>query len=203
MKPIRVFRDVVLALTAVSLAIAAGLSIYFQLSFLTITSRSMEPTISAGDMVLTRPIPVAEIRSRDVVVLPVPDVEGLRYSHRVMSVTREFDDVVVTTKGDANPKPDAWTLQITSQEVPKVVAVIPTAPILNGPIERKWIYYGLFYGGAALGLYASWMLVRRKAHSSMLFSDTQGVFREILRKPLYPFHQSLTPNSPREPYLEI
>jgi hypothetical protein len=84
-----------------------------------------------------------------------------------MSVTREFDDVVVTTKGDANPKPDAWTLQITSQEVPKVVAVIPTAPILNGPIERKWIYYGLFYGGAALGLYASWMLVRRKAHSSM------------------------------------
>jgi hypothetical protein len=38
---------------------------------------------------------------------------------------------------------------------------------LNGPIERKWIYYGLFYGGAALGLYASWMLVRRKAHSSM------------------------------------
>ena len=167
MKPIRVFRDVVLALTAVSLAIAAGLSIYFQLSFLTITSRSMEPTISAGDMVLTRPIPVAEIRSRDVVVLPVPDVEGLRYSHRVMSVTREFDDVVVTTKGDANPKPDAWTLQITSQEVPKVIAVIPTAPILNGPIERKWIYYGLFYGGAALGLYASWMLVRRKAHSSM------------------------------------
>jgi signal peptidase len=167
MKPIRVFRDVVLALTAVSLAIAAGLSIYFQLSFLTITSRSMEPTISAGDMVLTRPIPVAEIRSRDVVVLPVPDGEGLRYSHRVMSVTREFDDVVVTTKGDANPKPDAWTLQITSQEVPKVVAVIPTAPILNGPIERKWIYYGLFYGGAALGLYASWMLVRRKAHSSM------------------------------------
>ncbi len=167
MKPIRVFRDVVLALTAVSLAIAAGLSIYFQLSFLTITSRSMEPTISAGDMVLTRPIPVAQIRSRDVVVLPVPDVEGLRYSHRVMSDTREFDDVVVTTKGDANPNPDAWTLQITSQEVPKVVAVIPTAPILNGPIERKWIYYGLFYGGASLGLYASWMLVRRKAHSSM------------------------------------
>ena len=166
MKLIRVFRDVTLALTAISLAIAAGLSIYFQLSFLTITSRSMEPTISAGDMVLTRPIPAAEIRSRDIVVLPVPDAEGLRYSHRVISVKKDLNDVVVNTKGDANPKPDAWTLQITSKEVPKVLAVIPTAPILNGPIDRKWIYYGLFYGGAALGLYASWVLVRRSSRTS-------------------------------------
>jgi signal peptidase I len=115
MKPIRIFRDVALALTAVSLAIAAGLSIYFQLSFLTITSRSMEPTISAGDMVLTRPIHAAEIRSRDIVVLPVPDAQGLRYSHRVIGVKKDSlwekiglssGDVITGVNGISMSQPD-------------------------------------------------------------------------------------------------
>ena len=69
--------------------------------------------------------------------------------------------MIVSTKGDANPKVDSWELKITSADVPKVMAVIPTALIFNGPIERKWIYYGLFYGGALLGLYGSWRLVKR------------------------------------------
>ena len=121
----------------------------------------MEPTISAGDMVLTRQVPAKEIRTRDVVILPVPDAPGFNYSHRVVAVKKEADGVVVTTKGDGNPKPDSWELMITSKEVPKVISVIPTAIIFGGPIERKWIYYGLFYGGAILGLYGSWRLVKR------------------------------------------
>lgn len=81
-----------------------------------------------------------------------------------MAVKKDTSGVAVTTKGDANPKPDSWELNIlniTSEKVPKVMAVIPTAPIFNGPMERKWIYYGFFYGGAILGLYGSWRLVKR------------------------------------------
>lgn len=137
------------------------MSFYFQTSFLTITSRSMEPTIQAGDMVLTRQISTQEIRSRDVVILPVPDALGVNYSHRVVSVRKAENSVAVTTKGDANPKPDSWELNITSSEVPKVMAVIPTAFIFDGPIERKWIFYGLFYGGALLALYGAVRLLKR------------------------------------------
>ncbi len=161
MKTLTVIKDVTLAVTAIAFVMGAVLSFYFQTSFLTVTSRSMEPTISAGDMVLTRQFPAKEIRARDVVILPVPDAPGFNYSHRVIAIKTEKDGVVVTTKGDGNPKPDSWELMITSKEVPKVISVIPTALIFNGPIERKWIYYGLFYGGAVLGLYGSWRLVKR------------------------------------------
>ena len=77
-------------------------------------------------------------------------------------VNQTSGDVVVKTKGDANPNPDSWELTITSEKVPKIVAVIPTAAIFNGPVERKWIYYGLFYGGALLALYGSWRLLRKR-----------------------------------------
>ena len=161
MRAFKVMSDVVIAVLALVFVTAAVFSFHFQTSFLTITSISMEPTIKAGDMVVTKQISTKEIKVRDVIVLPLPDVEGLRFSHRVVSVRNQADDVVVKTKGDGNPNPDSWELLIEGEEVPKVMAVIPTAPILNGPIERKWIYYGLLYGGAILGLYGSWRLLKR------------------------------------------
>ena len=84
MKTLRVIKDATLAVTAIAFVMGAVLSFYFQTSFLTVTSRSMEPTINAGDMVLTRQIPAKEIRTRDVVILPVPDAPGFNYSHRVV-----------------------------------------------------------------------------------------------------------------------
>ena len=160
MKTFKVVKDVALAASAIGFVIAAIFAFYFQTSFQTVTSRSMEPSIKAGDMVLTRQVPAKEIQMRDVVILPLPDADGLYFSHRIVGIKKQSGDVIVSTKGDANPKPDSWELKITSGDVPKVMAVIPTALIFNGPIERKWIYYGLFYGGALLGLYGSWRLVK-------------------------------------------
>lgn len=159
--------DASLAVSATLLGLAAISAFYFQTSFVTVTSRSMEPTIKAGDTLLARQISTSDINRNDIVILPYPDVEGLRYTHRVTSVKNDSGEIFVTTKGDANPKPDSWTLQITSEKVPKVIAVIPTEAIFTGPIERRWIFYGFLYGGAALGLYASWRLVRRSPGSSM------------------------------------
>jgi len=161
MKTFKVVKDVALAASAIGFVIAAIFAFYFQTSFQTVTSRSMEPSIKAGDMVLTRQVPAEDIQMRDVVILPLPDADGLYFSHRIVGIKKQSGDVIVATKGDANPKPDSWELKITSGDVPKVMAVIPTALIFNGPIERKWIYYGLFYGGALLGLYGSWRLVKR------------------------------------------
>jgi signal peptidase I len=161
MKVVGVIRDSLLIAIALVVACGAVLAIYFGAGFLTITSQSMEPTFRAGDMVLTRTIPVNQVKVRDVLVLPVPENKALRYSHRVVSLQRTNDGLHVTTQGDANPKPDSWKLEITSDQVTKVISVMRTAPIFNGPISRSTIYYGLFYGGAVLALFGAWRLVRR------------------------------------------
>lgn len=161
MRTVRLIKDIVFAVTALLFVLAAIFSVYFQTGFLTITSRSMEPTIKAGDMVLTRMIPAKEIQPRDIVVLPLPENKSMRYSHRVISVDQNRGEIVVKTQGDANPTPDAWTLEIKSEDATKVMAVLPTARILNGPIDRKWMYYGLFYGGALLALYGAWRLLKK------------------------------------------
>jgi signal peptidase len=161
MRKLNAVKDITLVVFAILFATSAILSIYFQAGFLTITSRSMEPTIKAGDMVLTRLIPTSEIQNRDIVVLPLPEDKSIRYSHRVISIERKAGNTFVRTQGDANPNPDQWTLGIEGKEVTKVMAVIPTAAIFSGPIDRRWIYYGLFYGGAILGLYGSWRLLKR------------------------------------------
>ena len=154
-------RDGALAIFALIFAVGAICAIYFHAGFVTITSRSMEPTINAGDMVLTRIVPANQVKVRDVLVLPVPENEALRYSHRIVSLQRSREGLAIKTKGDANPQVDSWNMEITSPEVTKVMAVMRTAPIMNGPISRSTIYCGLFYGGAALGLFGAWRLVRR------------------------------------------
>jgi len=143
LKPLRFFGDLVLYLLAFTFTVTALLFFYYQCSLLTVTSRSMEPTIKAGDTVLTIQIPTSQIQKNDVLVLPLPEISNLRYAHRVIEVSNESQEVIVRTKGDSNPIPDKWALELISKQVPKVVAVIPTAPILNGPVERRTIYLGL------------------------------------------------------------
>lgn len=66
-----------------------------------VTSNSMTPLISAGDVVLTHPIDRADLRPGQVVLVDDPDrPEPLL--HRLKRV--EGDDLV--TQGDANPTPD-------------------------------------------------------------------------------------------------
>jgi signal peptidase I len=143
LKPLRFFGDIVLYLLAFTFTVTALLFFYYQCSLLTVTSRSMEPTIKAGDTVLTIQIPTSQIQKNDVLVLPLPEISTLRYAHRVIEVSNEAQEVIVRTKGDSNPIPDKWALELISKQVPKVVAVIPTSPILNGPVERRTIYLGL------------------------------------------------------------
>lgn len=130
MKPIRLISDIVLVLLTAVLFCGAVLSIYFHTGFLVVSSRSMEPTMQAGDMLIVRPVEISTIKRSDVLVLPVPEIENLRYSHRVVDISRELNGYFIKTQGDANPAPDAWSLNVTDKEVPKVIAILPTSFIL-------------------------------------------------------------------------
>lgn len=128
----RLLRDVVLVL-GVIVAIALALLVAFvHIHFMRVASPSMEPTISVGDVVVVRQQAAMELRQGQVVVLPVPDEGGAMYVHRLTSVRIDEGQVIVTTKGDANPAPDPWELRIDSADVPLVVGQIPMPGVLAG-----------------------------------------------------------------------
>jgi signal peptidase I len=70
-----------------------------------IVTGSMEPGISAGDVVLASPDPVIEDTIGRVVTFDNPGREGHILTHRVMSID---EDGSLVTKGDANPTPDSF-----------------------------------------------------------------------------------------------
>jgi len=167
MKKLSIAKDVLLGISALFLLVAAIFSVSQKVSLLTVTSRSMEPTLKAGDTVITKKVDVSTVNQGDIIVLPVPLNPTLRYVHRVFEFSKESDEILIKTKGDANPEPDEWTMEITSKEVSKEIAVLPTSKIFNGPIGRKTILYVLFFSGIALTLTGAFLLLRRRNPASL------------------------------------
>lgn len=159
--------DLFLALVALLCIAAAIFSLSNKVSFLTVTTRSMEPAIRAGDIVVTKAIARDIVQKSDVVVLPLPQNPEIFYTHRVIKVTKADNQIVVNTKGDANPIPDAWSLQITSSTIPKEIAVLPTSWIFTGPISRSVIVNLLLISGLMLAFIGVIGLVKRRNHESV------------------------------------
>ncbi len=88
-----------------------------------VTSASMEPAISVGDVLLVDTSPGDTISQRSIVVFERAD--GTVVAHRVFSV--EGDELV--TKGDANPNPD--TERVATSEVDGAARVL--VPLIGLP----------------------------------------------------------------------
>ncbi|MBU6330278.1 MAG: signal peptidase I [Acidobacteria bacterium] len=128
----RIVRDVVLVVGVLATIALALLVAVVHIQFLRVASPSMAPTIDVGDIVVVRPESALQLQPGQVVVLPVPDRGDTMYVHRLTSVDRRGDQVIVTTKGDANEAADPWELRIDSASVPLVVAHVPMPGILAG-----------------------------------------------------------------------
>jgi signal peptidase I len=106
---------------------------------------SMAPAFGPGALLVTRPVPVADLR-KGMIVLFVPPGEHAEFAHRITSLTGSRTDPVLTTKGDANQAPDPWHARLTSTSVPEVVATVPWAGRLlvglRGPIQLALIVLG-------------------------------------------------------------
>src|SRR5436305_6008331 len=119
-----------LLLVAVVVVAAAGGLVYLRAwpPMATVMSGSMEPTIKTGDVVLLKHMDRAP-RVGDVIAVDVPDIARSRYGypsvvvHRVVRIAPNGD---ITTKGDARPKPDPFTVRRGSVKA-RVAADIPAA----------------------------------------------------------------------------
>lgn len=85
---------------------------------------SMRPTFGPGAAVVLRPIPVSSVRPGMIVEF-VPPGQTAPYTHRVISVTGTPARPLIRTKGDANPAPDSWQVQLNGPEVNEVVGSVP------------------------------------------------------------------------------
>jgi signal peptidase I len=112
------------------LAAAVGGLLYLQTwpPMATVMSASMSPTIKTGDVVLLKHMETPP-RVGQVIAVNVPDLARSRYGyppvvvHRVVRIAPNGD---VTTKGDARPRPDPFTVPARSVNA-RVVATIPAA----------------------------------------------------------------------------
>jgi signal peptidase len=116
----------VLAIGALAFAAAAYAILSLHVTGLTVLTGSMRGTFDPGSVVLSRPVPVADVKPGDVIVFTPPGQDHA-YTHRVVTVSGPPDKRVVTTKGDANPSPDAWKAQLTGATVPRVFGHVPYA----------------------------------------------------------------------------
>ena len=82
-----------------------------------ISSRSMEPFIHSGDLIISKRIKPEKIMTGDVITFKL--YEGTLVTHRVVKVIRENKKIKFLTKGDANSKPD--DIVVTSEHLEGVM----------------------------------------------------------------------------------
>ena len=147
-------RDFSLLFGAVGLIIAAFFSVSMQIGMVSIASGSMEPAMSTGDIVIFGKIATKSVSTGDVLILPHPQDRSIQFAHRVVGASFDGDALLVESKGDANPQKDGWVTRVAVERVPKVLAVLPTASIVESPyLLAGFIAFFLF--AAALWVFLS------------------------------------------------
>jgi signal peptidase len=124
-------------------AVAVGILVFVaNLHFQTVTSGSMRPTISPGDVAVTQAVPVSSLAVGDVIVFFPPTSSTEPVMHRIVSLMNG----VITTRGDANNVDDPWQVTLTGTTAYRMVAVVPFLGWLTELQRPALIVAGLLIG---------------------------------------------------------
>lgn len=74
-----------------------------------VTSSSMYPTLSIGDIVVVEGVKIEEIRVGDIIVFK-PHSQGYPIIHRVVKIIKVNGKIIIKTKGDNNLTIDPWNV---------------------------------------------------------------------------------------------
>ncbi|MDQ0689931.1 signal peptidase I [Arthrobacter sp. W4I7] len=125
----------------------------------TMLTGSMAPLINPGDVVVTVPTLVADIRVGDVITYRIPVEDQRVETHRVAEILTNTDgSAAVRTKGDANDGVDPWTASFQGATVDKQVLTIPYVGQAIRALRQPVVLNTLMYGAPAvllIGLLAS------------------------------------------------
>jgi signal peptidase I len=157
-KMARLSRKVVAAVatTFLILAVATFLALTIAprlLGFQTLTmlTGSMAPLINPGDVVVTKPVPVEDIRVGDIITYSIPVEDHRIETHRITEVITNPDGTTaVRTKGDANNGVDPWTATIDGTKVDRHVATVPYLGAAIRALRQPIVLNILMYGAPAV-----------------------------------------------------
>jgi signal peptidase len=90
-----------------------------------VLSGSMRPGLQPGDVVLTKRVPIPDLRVRDVIVFKSSERGDRLTVHRIVDMTPRDGSVSVTTRGDANSADDPTPSTLTGHDAYRVQRVVP------------------------------------------------------------------------------
>ncbi|PRB94890.1 signal peptidase I [Arthrobacter sp. MYb23] len=113
----------------------------------TMLTGSMAPLINPGDVVVTVPTPITDVKVGDIITYHIPVEDQRVETHRITEITTTADGgVAVQTKGDANNGIDPWIATLQGKTVDKQIATIPhignAIRALREPIVMNTLMYG-------------------------------------------------------------
>jgi len=112
----------------------------------TMLTGSMSPLINPGDVVVSVPTPVANLKTGDIITYHIPVEDQRIETHRITDLTRTGESTTIQTKGDANNGSDPWTATLAEDHAYTTVAVIPhlgdAIRALRSPVVGKVLLYG-------------------------------------------------------------
>lgn len=125
-------RIIVAAAVVLFAAVALGpMTGKYQL--LSVLTGSMNPTSPAGSLVFETPVAPSEIHVGDVITYQAPVGDRPVVTHRIIDIkTDDIGQVMINTKGDANPAADPWDAVLGEGQVWKVGF---TVPFLGGLVQ--------------------------------------------------------------------
>lgn len=147
----------------VALAFAYGALRLADWQPLTIVTGSMRPTYAPGDLIIVSPQRARAVHPGEVITFAHPRRRGRTLTHRVVQV-RSGPPVApgwlaITTKGDANPAPERWTIRADGT-VGRVRARVPGIGRLAAPLHadmpRGVAIAALTLLAASLALWGIW-----------------------------------------------
>jgi signal peptidase len=137
----RLLTSLIVALGVV--AVGIGILVFVaNLHFQTVTSGSMRPTVSPGDLAVTQAVPISSLRVGDVIVFFPPTSSTEPVMHRIVSL----GNGVITTRGDANNVDDPWQATLSGTTAYRMVAVVPFLGWLTELQRPAVIVAGLLVG---------------------------------------------------------
>ncbi|WP_423184665.1 signal peptidase I [Arthrobacter sp. NyZ413] len=113
----------------------------------TMLTGSMSPLINPGDVVVTVPVPVSELKVGDIITYHIPVQDQRVETHRIVKLdVNSQGTATVQTKGDANNGADPWTATLATPTVDREIFTIPhlgnAIRALRDPLVLKVLMYG-------------------------------------------------------------
>jgi signal peptidase I len=152
-EPGRRVRGRVSATTAGASALLAGVVLLILIAiagmiigawrFTVIDTGSMRPTLNPGDVVVLGSEPIADLTPGQIVAFHPPGEPRLTVMHRVFSIHRLRNGVIIQTKGDANNATDPWHARITSNTVWREELKLSTVGYLVAWSQQRTVRLGV------------------------------------------------------------